>query len=75
MFVVFISLWQEFLRSEWYCRYQIDLLTSRMVTLGDILKHETALSYFTQVSELQIEVIISFAYYPKMLSYSKRVKY
>jgi hypothetical protein len=46
----FYSYWGEFIQSEWYFRYQVDLLTSRSVTLGDIMYHDTALSYFMQVS-------------------------
>lgn len=46
--------WNAFLCSAWYCRYQIDLLTTKSITLGDILHHETALSYFMQVSRLFI---------------------
>lgn len=45
--------WIEFLRNEWFFRYQVDLLTSRSVTLGDILGHKTTLSYFMQFLEIE----------------------
>ncbi|XP_065214395.1 A-kinase anchor protein 10, mitochondrial [Planococcus citri] len=45
--------WNEFLRSKWYCRYQVDLLTSRCITLADVLHHDTALSYFIQFLETE----------------------
>ncbi|XP_057653333.1 A-kinase anchor protein 10, mitochondrial [Diorhabda carinulata] len=40
-----------FLRSDYFCRYQIDLLTSGNVILDDILYNETALFYFMEFLE------------------------
>lgn len=39
----------DFLRSEFHCKHQIDVLTSGNVQLTDILYNETAFFYFMEV--------------------------
>jgi hypothetical protein len=39
----------EFLRSDFYCKHQIDVLTGGNIDLADILYNETALFYFMEV--------------------------
>jgi A-kinase anchor protein 10 len=39
----------DFLRSDFHCKHQIDVLTSGNVVLTDILYNETALFYFMEV--------------------------
>nr|CAD7408976.1 unnamed protein product [Timema cristinae] len=39
----------DFLRSEFHCKHQIDVLTSSKVTLFDILYNDTALFYFMEL--------------------------
>ena len=41
---------QSFLRSEFHCKYQIDILTSGRVYLADILYNDSATFYFMEVS-------------------------
>ncbi|KAF4524262.1 hypothetical protein B566_EDAN008810 [Ephemera danica] len=41
----------EFLRSDFHCKHQIDVLTSGNVTLCDILFNETALFHFAEFME------------------------
>lgn len=41
----------DFLRSEFYCKYQIDVLTSKRVLVSDILYNDTALFYFMEFLE------------------------
>ncbi|XP_008480620.1 uncharacterized protein LOC103517367 [Diaphorina citri] len=41
-------LWADFLKSECYCKYQVEILTSDHVTLADILFHPTGMSYFME---------------------------
>nr|CAD7260660.1 unnamed protein product [Timema shepardi] len=41
----------DFLRSEFHCKHQIDVLTSSKVTLFDILYNDTALFYFMEFIE------------------------
>ncbi|KAI5720692.1 hypothetical protein M8J77_010422 [Diaphorina citri] len=43
-------LWADFLKSECYCKYQVEILTSDHVTLADILFHPTGMSYFMEVA-------------------------
>lgn len=43
----------EFLRSEFHCKHQIDVLTSGNVQLADILYNETAFFYFMEFMELE----------------------
>ncbi|XP_014607515.1 PREDICTED: A-kinase anchor protein 10, mitochondrial [Polistes canadensis] len=43
----------DFLRSEFHCKHQIDVLTSGNVQLGDILYNETAFFYFMEFMELE----------------------
>lgn len=38
----------DFLRSEFHCKYQVDILTSGRVYLADILYNESATSYFME---------------------------
>lgn len=40
-----------FLRTDFYCKYQVEVLTSGHVTLQDILYNETALFYFMEFME------------------------
>ncbi|XP_066995812.2 A-kinase anchor protein 10, mitochondrial [Anabrus simplex] len=42
---------QEFRQSEFYCKHQIDILTSGNVALSDILYNESALFYFMEYME------------------------
>lgn len=49
-YLLFSSLWTEFLKSECYCKYQVEILTGDHVTLSDILFHPTGMSYFMEVS-------------------------
>lgn len=42
---------QGFLRSDYFCKHQIDVLTSGDVVLDDILYNETALFYFMEFLE------------------------
>lgn len=42
---------QAFLNSDFFCKYQIDVLTSGNVVLEDILYNETALFYFMEFIE------------------------
>ncbi|KAK9886114.1 hypothetical protein WA026_014901 [Henosepilachna vigintioctopunctata] len=42
---------EPFLSSDYYCKYQIDVLTSGNVVLDDILNNETALFYFMEYLE------------------------
>ncbi|KAI5696943.1 hypothetical protein M8J75_002634 [Diaphorina citri] len=44
-------LWADFLKSECYCKYQVEILTSDHVTLADILFHPTGMSYFMEYLE------------------------
>jgi len=39
----------DFLRSDFYCKHQIDVLTSGNIDLADLLYNETALFYFMEV--------------------------
>lgn len=41
----------DFLRSEFHCKYQIDVLTSNKVFLSDILYNDTALFYLMEFLE------------------------
>ncbi|KAK3910630.1 A-kinase anchor protein 10, mitochondrial [Frankliniella fusca] len=41
----------EFLRSDFYCKHQIDVLTSGDIGLMDILHNQTSLSYFMEFME------------------------
>jgi A-kinase anchor protein 10 len=41
----------DFLRSDFYCKHQIDVLTSGNIDLADILYNETALFYFMEYME------------------------
>lgn len=43
----------NFLRSEFHCKHQIDVLTSGNVQLADILYNETAFFYFMEFMELE----------------------
>ncbi|XP_011143032.1 A-kinase anchor protein 10, mitochondrial isoform X2 [Harpegnathos saltator] len=43
----------DFLRSEFHCKHQIDMLTSGNVQLADILYNETAFFYFMEFMELE----------------------
>ncbi|XP_066587356.1 A-kinase anchor protein 10, mitochondrial isoform X1 [Prorops nasuta] len=43
----------DFLRSEFHCKHQIDVLTCGNVQLADILYNETALFYFMEFMELE----------------------
>ncbi|XP_057322070.1 A-kinase anchor protein 10, mitochondrial isoform X2 [Microplitis mediator] len=43
----------DFLRSEFHCKHQIDVLTSGDVKLADILFNETAFFYFMEFMELE----------------------
>ncbi|XP_050464170.1 A-kinase anchor protein 10, mitochondrial isoform X1 [Cataglyphis hispanica] len=43
----------DFLRSQFYCKHQIDVLTSGNVQLADILYNETAFFYFMEFMELE----------------------
>ncbi|KAH0561407.1 A-kinase anchor protein 10, mitochondrial [Cotesia glomerata] len=43
----------DFLRSEFHCKHQIDVLTSGDVKLADILFNETALFYFMEFMEVE----------------------
>ncbi|XP_020282588.1 A-kinase anchor protein 10, mitochondrial [Pseudomyrmex gracilis] len=43
----------DFLRSEFHCKHQIDVLTSGNVQLVDILYNETAFFYFMEFMELE----------------------
>ncbi|XP_043272093.1 A-kinase anchor protein 10, mitochondrial isoform X2 [Venturia canescens] len=43
----------DFLRSEFHCKHQIDVLTSGDVKLSDILYNETAFFYFMEFMELE----------------------
>ncbi|RLU15023.1 hypothetical protein DMN91_012910 [Ooceraea biroi] len=43
----------DFLRSEFHCKHQIDVLTSGNVQLMDILYNETAFFYFMEFMELE----------------------
>lgn len=47
----------DFLRSQFYCKHQIDVLTSGNVQLADILYNETAFFYFMEVCILLAIVI------------------
>ncbi|XP_011308888.1 A-kinase anchor protein 10, mitochondrial [Fopius arisanus] len=44
---------EDFLRSEFHCKHQIDVLTSGDVKLADILFNETAFFYFMEFMELE----------------------
>lgn len=46
---VFLRHFSEFLRSHYFCKYQIEVLTSGSVFLADILFCESALFYFSEV--------------------------
>lgn len=43
----------DFLRSQFHCKHQIDVLTSGNVQLADILYNETAFFYFMEFMELE----------------------
>lgn len=43
----------DFLRSEFHCKHQIDVLTSGNVQLADILYNETAFFYFMEFMEVE----------------------
>ncbi|XP_017757608.1 PREDICTED: A-kinase anchor protein 10, mitochondrial [Eufriesea mexicana] len=43
----------DFLRSEFHCKHQIDVLTSGNVQIADILYNETAFFYFMEFMELE----------------------
>ncbi|XP_034192741.2 A-kinase anchoring protein pkaap isoform X1 [Osmia lignaria lignaria] len=43
----------DFLRSEFHCKHQIDVLTSGNVQLADILYNETAFFYFMEFMEIE----------------------
>ncbi|XP_046681158.1 A-kinase anchor protein 10, mitochondrial isoform X2 [Homalodisca vitripennis] len=42
------ELWHDFLRSEFFSKFQVEVLTSGGVTLSDILYHSAALNAFTE---------------------------
>lgn len=46
---IFYRYINDFLRSEFHCKHQIDVLTSGNVQLADILYNETAFFYFMEV--------------------------
>ncbi|KAL3270082.1 hypothetical protein HHI36_009140 [Cryptolaemus montrouzieri] len=46
---------ESFLASDYYCKYQIDVLTSGNIVLEDILNNETALFYFMEYLEQENE--------------------
>lgn len=55
------DLWNDFIRSEWYCKYQVKILTSGTVTLPDVLYHNGALSSFLEFLEQEgYQQIIEF---------------
>lgn len=41
--------WNNFVQSDMFCKYQVDVLTGGRVTLGDILLCNGLLSYFMEV--------------------------
>ncbi|CAL7949577.1 unnamed protein product [Xylocopa violacea] len=43
----------DFLRSEFHCKHQIDVLTSGNVQLADVLYNDTAFFYFMEFMELE----------------------
>lgn len=43
--------WSEFINSEFFYKYQVEILTNGSVDLCDILNHETSLSYFMEFLE------------------------
>lgn len=42
------DLWNDFMHSEWLCKYQVEVLTSGTVELSDIIYHPSALTCFTE---------------------------
>ncbi|XP_075221188.1 A-kinase anchoring protein pkaap [Lycorma delicatula] len=55
------DLWNDFVRSEWHCKYQVKVLTNGTVTLADILYHNSALSSFIEFLEQEgCQQIIEF---------------
>lgn len=55
--ILFYRYINDFLRSQFYCKHQIDVLTSGNVQLADILYNETAFFYFMEVCILPSIVI------------------
>lgn len=53
----------DFLRSEFHCKYQVDILTSGRVYLADILYNESATSYFMEVSPIFVSMMLSITYW------------
>ncbi|RZF42609.1 hypothetical protein LSTR_LSTR001404 [Laodelphax striatellus] len=53
--------WNEYLSSEWHVKYQVEVLTSRVINLADILHHNTALTSFIEFLEQEgCQYIIEF---------------
>lgn len=50
----------EFLKSDFHCKHQIDVLTSGDVQLADILYNETAFFHFIEVRDLGKGIEIYF---------------
>jgi A-kinase anchor protein 10 len=46
----------EFLKSQYMCRYQIEMMTSEKLTLHDILFHNISMGYFMQYLEQEGDV-------------------
>ncbi|XP_050529193.1 A-kinase anchor protein 10, mitochondrial [Daktulosphaira vitifoliae] len=46
--VILEEYWNSFVQTDMFCKYQVDILTSGKVTLGDILLSDGLLSYFME---------------------------
>ncbi|XP_014246068.1 A-kinase anchor protein 10, mitochondrial [Cimex lectularius] len=40
------DIWNDFLKSDWHCKYQIEVMTSRSMTLSDVLYNDSCLGAF-----------------------------
>lgn len=55
------DLWLDFLRSDWFCKYQIEVMTSGKMTLSDILYNDACLGIFVEFLESEgCECVIEF---------------
>lgn len=48
-FKIVFRYWNSFVQTDMFCKYQVDVLTSGQVTLGDVLFCDGLLSYFMEV--------------------------
>ncbi|KAK9497020.1 hypothetical protein O3M35_012812 [Rhynocoris fuscipes] len=45
------EIWLDFLRSDWFCKYQIEVMTSGTMTLSDVLYNDSSFGAFLEYLE------------------------